>query len=96
MVPYRDFQEFKPPMIFIVNALGLKLFGLEGMRYREFFHLLSLAGFVAIAVVILLVYRLRAWLAALFSGRPPPPARTDRRVIDVQYEIVDKNDDERR
>jgi hypothetical protein len=47
-------------------------------------------------VVILLLYRLRAWLMALFAGRPMPPARTDRRVIDAQYEIVDKKDDERR
>ena len=46
--------------------------------------------------MILLLYRLRAWLVALFSGRPIPPAKTDRRVIDVQYEIVDKKDDDRR
>ncbi|HEY2510632.1 MAG TPA: hypothetical protein VGI39_07245 [Polyangiaceae bacterium] len=67
MVPYRDFQEFKPPMIFIVNALGLKLFGLEAMRYREFFHLLSLAGFAAIAIALLSRRVNRLLVAALLA-----------------------------
>jgi hypothetical protein len=53
MVPYRDFQEFKPPMIFFVNALGIGLFGLEGLAYRHILSLLSLAGFLALAVALL-------------------------------------------
>lgn len=52
-IPYRDFQEFKPPVIFLVNALGLQLFGLEGLGYRKFLALLSLAGFLAITVALL-------------------------------------------
>jgi hypothetical protein len=52
-VPYRDFQEFKPPVIFFVNALGLKLFGLEGLGYRKFLALLSLAGFLAFTAALL-------------------------------------------
>jgi hypothetical protein len=53
LVPYRDIQEFKPPMIFVVNALGLKLFGLEGMAYRKIFVLLSIAGFLSLALALL-------------------------------------------
>lgn len=53
LVPYRDFQEFKPPMIFLVNALALRIFGLEGMAYRHFFELLSLAGFFSLTVALL-------------------------------------------
>jgi hypothetical protein len=52
-VPYRDFQEFKPPVIFFVNALALKLFGMEDLGYRKFLALLSLASFLALAVALL-------------------------------------------
>jgi hypothetical protein len=52
-IPYRDFQEFKPPVIFFVHALGLQLFGLEGLGYRKLLALLSLAGFLALAVALL-------------------------------------------
>jgi hypothetical protein len=52
-VPYRDFMEFKPPVIFFVHALGLQLFGLEGLGYRKFLALLSLAAFLALAVALL-------------------------------------------
>jgi hypothetical protein len=52
-VPYRDFQEFKPPVIFFVNALALELFGMEGLGYRKFLALLSLASFLALAVALL-------------------------------------------
>jgi hypothetical protein len=53
LVPYRDFQEFKPPMVFLVNAAALALFGLPHMRYRLFFWLFSLAGFLALGVALL-------------------------------------------
>jgi hypothetical protein len=53
MVPYRDFQEFKPPMIFIVNALAIKFFGLEAMGYRHFFSLLSLGAFLSLTIALL-------------------------------------------
>jgi hypothetical protein len=53
MVPYRDFQEFKPPMIMFVNALGLKLFGLHAMGYRRLFALFSLGAFLAVTIALL-------------------------------------------
>jgi hypothetical protein len=52
-VPYRDFQEFKPPVIFFVNALGLQYFGLQGLGYRKFLSLLSISGFLALAIALL-------------------------------------------
>lgn len=60
-VPYRDFQEFKPPVIFFVHALGIELFGIEGLGYRKFLSILSLAGFLALAVA-LLSRRINRWL----------------------------------
>lgn len=52
-IPYKDFQEFKPPVIFFVHALGLHLFGLEGLGYRKFLAVLSLASFLALTVALL-------------------------------------------
>jgi hypothetical protein len=53
LVPYRDFQETKPPLIFFVNALGIKLFGLDAMGYRQIFSILSLCGFLSLAIALL-------------------------------------------
>jgi len=52
-VPYRDFQEFKPPVIIFVNALGIELFGLKDLGYRNLLSLLSLAGFLALTLALL-------------------------------------------
>jgi len=80
-----------PPRVWLQAALGL-----IGFAVLAVLGFAVIAGFVAIALVILLVYRLRAWLMALFKGRTTsgPPARTDdRNVTDVTYEIVDRRDD---
>jgi hypothetical protein len=58
------------------------------------FVVLAVLGFAVIAGVAALVL-----VVSLFTGRPvpEPPARQERKVIDVQYEIVDRrNDDVRR
>ena len=81
-----------PPRIWLQAALGLIAFALLAVL-----GFAIIAGFVAVVVVILLIYRLRAWLMALFAGRPMPPARTDRSTVtDVTYEIVDRSDSEKR
>jgi hypothetical protein len=82
-----------PPRIWLQAALGL-----IGFLVLAVLGFAVIAGFVAIALVILLLYRLRAWLGALFTGRPVsgPPAPTDRTVTDVKYEIVDRRDDDRK
>ena len=48
------------------------------------------------SLVAILVFKARQWFASLFTGRPSPepPARQDRKVIDVQYEIVDRRKDD--
>ena len=84
-----EFVSRLPPRIWLQAALGL-----IGFLVLAVLGFAVIAGFVAVAVVILLLYRLRAWLQALFTGRPMPPARTDQRnVTDVTYEIVDRRDD---
>lgn len=80
-----------PPRVWLQAALGLIAFAVLAVL-----GFAIIAGFVAVVVVILVIYRLRAWLMALFGGRPMPPARTDRpNVTDVTYEIVDRRDDKR-
>jgi hypothetical protein len=86
---FLEFVSRLPPRIWLQAALGLIAFAVLAVL-----GFVVIAGFVAIVVVILLLYRLRAWLMALFAGRPMPPARTDKhKVIDVPYEIIDRRDD---
>jgi hypothetical protein len=53
LTPYRDFLEFKPPLVFLTYALALKLFGFAAWRYREFFTYFPLASIVALQVSLL-------------------------------------------
>ena len=86
-----EFVSRLPPRIWLQAALGLIAFAVLAVL-----GFAIIAGFVAVVLVILLIYRLRAWLMALFAGRPMPPARTDRpNVTDVTYEIVDRRDERR-
>jgi hypothetical protein len=88
---FLEFVSRLPPRIWLQAALGL-----IGFAVLAVLGFAIIAGAVAIGVVVLLLYRLRAWLRALLTGRPMPPARTDeRRVTDVTYEIVDRRDDRR-
>ena len=94
---FLEFVSRLPPRIWLQAALGL-----IGFAVLAVLGFAVIAGGIAIAVVVLLLYRLRAWLGALFGGRPVagPPARTaepaDRNVTDVTYEIVDRRDEDRR
>jgi hypothetical protein len=88
---FLEFVSRLPPRIWLQAALGL-----IGFAVLAVLGFAVIAGMVAIAVVVLLLYRLRAWLMALFGRRPMPgpPVRTDN-VTDVPYEIVDRRDDRR-
>ena len=55
-----------------------------------------IAGVAAVVLVVLLAFKAKAWILGLFRRSPPPepPARShDGKVIDVQYEIVDRSYD---
>ncbi|MET0592081.1 MAG: hypothetical protein ABW133_05240, partial [Polyangiaceae bacterium] len=55
LVPYRDFSDFKPPIVFLANAVALRFFGLEQQGYRYFFT--GLAGLSVLALSISLLRR---------------------------------------
>jgi hypothetical protein len=48
LVPYRDFLEFKPPMVFITHAIAQWLFGFKDQGYRIWF-----AGFPLLSLLAL-------------------------------------------
>lgn len=48
--PYVDFTDYKPPLVFLVNAAGIALFGLDALAYRY-----VMAGIVFIGVALFYV-----------------------------------------
>jgi len=54
-----------------------------------------IAGVAAVVLVLLLAFKAKAWILGLFRRDPrhEPPGRQERKVIDVQYEIVDRSND---
>jgi hypothetical protein len=74
------------------------ILGLVGFVVLAVLGFAVIAGVAAVIVLAILGIKARDWLRGLLSRAPAgkPPARTDRKVIDVQYEIVDRRDDTRR
>ncbi len=74
------------------------ILGLIGFVVLAVLGFAVIAGVAAVALLAIFAFKARDWLTGLFSRKPPPdPLRPERKVIDVQYEIVDRrNDDVRR
>ena len=72
------------------------ILGLIGFVVLAVLGFAVIAGVAALILLVILGYKARQWFASLFAPRPPaePPARQDRKVIDVQYEIVDRSKDD--
>ena len=66
LAPYRDFLEFKPPLLFLTHALALKIYGLDAFQYRWFFLWFPMASVLALQAS--LVSRGVGKLAALALG----------------------------
>jgi hypothetical protein len=71
------------------------ILGLIGFVILAVLGFALIAGVAAVVVLLILAFKAKAWLRGLFAGRPPPD-RNAPKVIDVQYEIVERKDDERR
>jgi hypothetical protein len=48
LAPYKDFLEFKPPLLFLTHALALKLYGFDAFQYRWFFLWFPMASVLAL------------------------------------------------
>ena len=70
------------------------ILGLIGFVVLAVLGFAVIAGVAAMIVVLILAFKTKAWLGGLFSGRSPP-ARNAPKVIDAQYEIVERRDDGR-
>lgn len=69
------------------------ILGLIGFVVLAVLGFAVIAGVAAVVLLVILGFKARQWVVGLFTRRPAPepPARHDaRKVIDVQYEIVDK------
>ena len=53
LVPYREFFDFKPPMIAFTYAFALKVFGLAGQHYRYFFYCLALGSQLLLTLALI-------------------------------------------
>jgi hypothetical protein len=71
------------------------ILGLVGFVVLAVLGFAVIAGVAAIIVLAILGIKAKTWVRSLFAPTPPagPPARQDRKVIDVQYEIVDKREE---
>lgn len=75
------------------------ILGLVGFVVLAVLGFAVIAGIAAVVLVAIMGFKARQWLAGLFGGRPETPPATMRgghKVIDVQYEIVDRRGDDRR
>jgi hypothetical protein len=70
--------------------------GLLGFVVLAVLGFAVIAGVAAVIVLAILGIKAKTWVGSLFAPTPSggPPARQDRKVIDVQYEIVDKRSDD--
>jgi len=74
------------------------ILGLMGFVVLAVLGFAVIAGVAAVVLLLILGFKARQWLVGLFERKPPPdPFHPERKVIDVQYEIVDRRgDDDRR
>ena len=79
-----------PARVWIQAILALIIFGVLAVL-----GFAVIAGVAAVALVLLLGFKAKNWILNMFRRGPPPdsPVRQERKVIDVQYEIVDRQND---
>jgi hypothetical protein len=96
LVPYRDFTDYKPPLVFLTHALGLVLYGFAGFRYRWFFVWFPLGSLLALQAALLTrgIHRLLAlaWALGLVqlwvNGAFHESALTDAESIGLSYDLL--------
>jgi hypothetical protein len=69
--------------------------GLIGFVVLAVLGFAVIAGVAAVVLLLILGFKAKAWLRNLFAGKPPA-ARNAPKVIDVQYEIVERREEGRK
>ncbi len=87
--PFLQFLASLPARVWLQAAIGL-----IGFIVLAVLGFALIAGVAAVLIVVILGFKAREWLRGLFTGRPPA-VRPGHKVIDVQYEIVDRDRDRR-
>ena len=86
----RQFLEFLarlPARVWLQAAIGL-----IGFVVLAVLGFALIAGVAAVVLFAILAFKAKAWIAGLFAAKPPP-VRGQTKVIDVQYEIVERKED---
>ena len=68
------------------------ILGLLGFVVLAVLGFALIAGVAAVLVLAILGFKAKEWVRSFFTGRPVQK-RNAPRVIDVQYEIVDRNEE---
>jgi hypothetical protein len=94
-VNFKQFLEMLarlPARVWLQAALGL-----IGFIVLAVLGFAVIAGVAAVVLLAILAFKAKEWIRRLFGGTASgPPARTDHKVIDVPYEVVERKDDDRR
>ena len=53
LIPYRDFSEYKPPLVFLTHALAFALHGFRDLQFRWFFLYFPLASLISLYLAML-------------------------------------------
>jgi hypothetical protein len=76
-----------PARVWLQAAIGL-----VGFIVLAVLGFAVIAGVAAVILIAILGFKAKAWIAGLFGAGGRPPARQQPKVIDAQYEIVDRED----
>lgn len=53
LAPYRDFHDFKPPVLFLTEAAAIACFGSAGQRFRIFFTAMAVLSIASVAIALM-------------------------------------------
>jgi hypothetical protein len=86
-IPLLEILARLPARVWLQAAVGL-----AGFLVLAMLGFAMIAGVVAMLLLAILAIKAKAWLRGLFGGAQPL-TRNRRKVIDVQYEIVERKDE---
>jgi hypothetical protein len=68
------------------------ILGIIAIAVLAFLGFALIAGIAAVFVLVVLGYKAKAWFLDLIHGASPPTRRGGHKVIDAQYEVIERKD----